>query len=269
MGWRNAQASMVLVAEVNARWPRRDKSSDGTIGDAAHAARTSDHNPWLSKGGQGIVRARDVDKDGIDAPWIVEHLRQLGARRDPRLWPNGYVIFNRRITRPDFSGWAVYRGSNPHDKHFHVSFSTDASPSGFDSTAPWGIASPVTAAARPAASSSAPAQPAPQVPEDTEMIDNHVLARGRNDFRLIVPVGSASQLLARAWISVVGNGATVTGTLYVQNDQTGIRNFTVQAAFAGGHSKRWWVELPSGTTQVGVVLDAPAGGTVAVEAKPK
>jgi hypothetical protein len=145
MSWRNCQASLVLVEEINRRWPSRDKSSDGTIGDAAHAVRTSDHNPWVVHGGIGIVRARDVDKDGIDAAWCVEHLRQLGARRDPRLYPNGYVIFNRRITKPDFSGWAVYTGSNPHDHHFHVSFTT--SPAGFDSSAPWGIA---TAPAAPA-----------------------------------------------------------------------------------------------------------------------
>lgn len=150
MAWRNAQASMVLVAEINRRWPNRDKSSDGTIGDAAHAARTSDHNPWLVKGGQGVVRARDVDKDGIDAAWIVEHLRKLGAMRDPRLWPAGYIIFNRRITKPDFSGWKTYTGSNPHDKHFHVSFSTDTSARGFDSTSGWGIASADTTVTPPA-----------------------------------------------------------------------------------------------------------------------
>lgn len=130
---------MVLAAEINARWPRRDRASDGTIGDAAHASRSSDHNPWLKKGGLGIVRARDVDKDGVDAAWIVEHLRKLGAARDPRLWPGGYIIFNRRITSPDFTRWNVYRGANPHTMHFHVSFSTDISQRGFDSTAGWGI----------------------------------------------------------------------------------------------------------------------------------
>ena len=137
MGWRNCYASVALVDEINKRWPSRDRASDGTIGDAAHATRTSDHNPWLVLGGVGIVRARDVDKDGVDAAGLVEYLRQLGAQRDNRLYPGGYVIFNRRITTPDFSGWKTYTGSNPHDKHFHVSFSTVAS--GFDSSRPWGI----------------------------------------------------------------------------------------------------------------------------------
>lgn len=138
MTWRNCQASMTLVNEINKRWPGRDKASDGTIGDAAHATRTSDHNPWYVLAGVGIVRARDVDKDGVDAAWLVEYLRTLGAKRDPRLYPGGYVIFNRRITDADFSGWHTYTGSNPHDHHFHVSFSTV--PAGFDSAAPWGIA---------------------------------------------------------------------------------------------------------------------------------
>src|SRR5690242_13851343 len=120
--WRNCAASLVLVAEINKRWPGRDKASDGTIGDAAHAVRTSDHNPWVVVDGVGVVRARDVDKDGVDAAWLVEYLRQLGAKRDPRLYPNGYVIFNRRITSPDFSTWKTYTGTNPHDHHFHVSF---------------------------------------------------------------------------------------------------------------------------------------------------
>jgi hypothetical protein len=137
MAWRNCYASVALVDELNKRWPNRDRASDGTIGDAAHATRTSDHNPWLVLGGVGIVRARDVDKDGVDAAGLVEYLRQLGAQRDNRLYPGGYVIFNRRITTPDFSGWKTYTGSNPHTAHFHVSFSTVAA--GFDSPRPWGI----------------------------------------------------------------------------------------------------------------------------------
>lgn len=135
MGWRNCAASVTLVDAINLKYPGRDKGSDGTIGDAAHAVRTSDHNPWVIVAGVGVVRARDVDKDGVDAAWIVEELRKLGQAGDPRLAGGGYVIFNRRITKPDFSGWAVYTGTNPHDKHFHVSFSRNQA--GFDSQAGW------------------------------------------------------------------------------------------------------------------------------------
>lgn len=135
MSWRNCQASLSFVAGINARWPNRDKASDGTIGNAEHAARSSDHNPWVIVAGQGVVRARDTDVDGVDAAWCVEQVRILGQQRDPRLWPNGYAIFNRRITKPDFSGWAVYKGTNPHDHHFHVSFSRDQA--GYDDQGPW------------------------------------------------------------------------------------------------------------------------------------
>lgn len=146
--WRNCTASLTLIAEVNARWPRRDKASDGTIGDAAHASRTSDHNPWIKKSpppNMGIVRARDIDVDGVDMAWLMEHLRQLGQRGDKRLTGGGYLIFNRRITKPDFTGWKAYTGANPHTSHGHISFTRD--PGAFDSTATWGIA--VTVAPSP------------------------------------------------------------------------------------------------------------------------
>lgn len=135
MAWRNCAASVTLVDAINAYYPGRDKSSDGTIGDAAHASRNSDHNPWVVVEGMGVVRARDIDKDGIDAAWCVEELRKLGAAGDPRLIDGGYLIFNRRITAPDFSEWRAYTGSNPHDKHFHISYSRKQA--GFDLQAGW------------------------------------------------------------------------------------------------------------------------------------
>jgi hypothetical protein len=80
MAWRNCNAFLLaLAAEVNACWPNRDKASDGTVGDAAHATRTSDHNPFIVVDGIGVVRARDIDKDGIDAAWLAEYLRQFGV----------------------------------------------------------------------------------------------------------------------------------------------------------------------------------------------
>lgn len=130
--WRNCGASLTLISAVNARWPGRDKSSDGTIGDQSHANRASDHNP----NAQGVVRARDIDVNGIDVGWLFEWLRQRAAG-DPRLAGGGYLILNRRITAPDFSGWRAYTGSNPHTGHGHVSFSRNAS--GYDLTAPWNL----------------------------------------------------------------------------------------------------------------------------------
>jgi hypothetical protein len=133
MAWRPCRAGVALLAEVDKRWPNRSKASDGTIGDTAHSTRTSDHNPNSA----GVVRARDITAAGIDAAWFAEWLRQKGAAKDPRLMGGGYVIFNRRITKADFSGWRVYTGQNPHVKHVHVSFSRIAT--GYDDTSVWGL----------------------------------------------------------------------------------------------------------------------------------
>jgi hypothetical protein len=135
--WRNCAASMKLLEAVNARWPDRSRASDGTIGDPAHSSRTSDHNPNTA----GVVRARDITAAGIDAAWLAEHLRRAGAAGDKRLTTGGYIIYNRRITRPDFTSWVAYTGSNPHTSHIHVSFSRD--PGGYDSTRPWVFHDPV------------------------------------------------------------------------------------------------------------------------------
>lgn len=149
MTWRLAGALVALRNGINAKWPKRDKASDGTIGDAAHALRSSDHNPWVTVAGVGVVRALDVDVDGINAAWLAEQLRKLGAAGDRRLIGGGYVIFNGRITRSDFSGWAVYTGSNPHTKHVHISFSRNVA--GFDDGRAWAFLS-------------APPAPAPKPP---------------------------------------------------------------------------------------------------------
>lgn len=138
MAWRNCEASLTLKAELDALWPERDTTSDGTIGDASHMTRDSDHNAWVVVAGVGVVRARDIDKDGVDVGWLAEWLRLKGRAGDPRLAGGGYVIWNRQITTPDFSGWKPYTGINAHKEHVHVSFSRNVA--GFDSTAPWNLA---------------------------------------------------------------------------------------------------------------------------------
>lgn len=138
MAWRTAHAIDVLRSEINLRWPDRSKVSDGTIGDAAHASRNSDHNPWVQVNGVGVVRAIDITADGIDPGAYAEHLRALGKAGDPRLVPGGYVIWNKQIAS-ERQGWAwrPYTGANGHTRHIHLSLSTK--PSGFDSRASWGI----------------------------------------------------------------------------------------------------------------------------------
>lgn len=140
MGWRLAGSIKTLRAEVNARWPDRDRTSDGTIGDADHASRSSDHNPWIKDPNtdEGVVRALDIDRDRIDAAWYAEAIRALGKGGDPRLQHGGCVIYNRLIASYS-SGWEWrrYDGPNPHTSHVHVSV-TRLHPA-YDDVSPWGI----------------------------------------------------------------------------------------------------------------------------------
>lgn len=113
--WYLAPSLVALRTEINRRWPNRDKASDGAVGDTSHQARKSDHNPDWDAG--GVVRAIDVDKDGIDVQELL-----AAVVRDPRV---AYVIWNRRIASATDDGmpwdWEPYNGSNPHDKHIHIS----------------------------------------------------------------------------------------------------------------------------------------------------
>lgn len=116
MAWRVARALDKLLAQINAYAPHRSKASDGSIGDTAHSARVSDHNP----DSRGIVHARDFTHDpkgGFDAHAFARRLANAGDRRIR------YLISSRRISNPLIGGgrWRPYSGANPHDKHAHVS----------------------------------------------------------------------------------------------------------------------------------------------------
>lgn len=124
--WKVAESLDRLLAQLNAFAPNRSKASDGSIGDAAHAARDSDHNPWLVLDGQQLVTARDFTHDpagGLDC----NRLRDvLVAARDSRI---KYLIWDRKITSGarESSPWLPrpYTGTNPHTKHLHLSVVAD------------------------------------------------------------------------------------------------------------------------------------------------
>ena len=101
-------------------YPDRDRRSDGTIGDARHSKTKSDHNPCPIT---GFVRAFDLDAslDGKDATahYLADQIR-VNAKSDKRI---AYVIFNKRIaSKRTLWRWVKYRGTNPHIKHIHISF---------------------------------------------------------------------------------------------------------------------------------------------------
>lgn len=110
MAWHLAPSLVQLRNEVNARWPRRPKGSDGTVGDTSHSARKSDHNP----NARGSVNAFDITYPGVDPKVIIAAVSKHPA--------GNYVIFNRKIyTRSN--GWKAepYSGASPHTEHLHVS----------------------------------------------------------------------------------------------------------------------------------------------------
>lgn len=143
MAYRESRATATLLDEVNDHAPNRSTISDGWIGDAAHATRTSDHNPWVKDSrGVGVVRARDFTHDprgGLDCNWLSAKLVDAFQALHPATKSGAYIIWNGRILSRDRfkEGWRTYTGSNPHSHHLHISVATAAS--GYDSTKPWGI----------------------------------------------------------------------------------------------------------------------------------
>lgn len=123
--WRVAKSLDQMLAQINQAAPHRSKASDGSIGDADHAARTSDHNPYIiDKSGYGVVRARDFTHDPLHGFDSYAFARDLVSHKEN--WPRlRYVISNYQIWT-QAHGWIAYHGSNPHDHHVHVSVPEDA-----------------------------------------------------------------------------------------------------------------------------------------------
>jgi hypothetical protein len=124
---RLVAGGVTLRNQVNKRWPKRDKRSDGWIGDKAHAGRQSDHNPDA----RGLVHALDIDAD-LDPkdPGAAQRLaNQIVAYADsviPGANRIKYVVFNDQIASGTYANsmWK-WRGSGyGHMHHIHVSFST-------------------------------------------------------------------------------------------------------------------------------------------------
>lgn len=133
MAWRRAGSLNVLGDEVHAVSPNQTIYD---IGDEAHQAEASDHNPNSA----GVVCAIDIMVgNNLDMNWLAEKIR---TSNHPDL---KYVIWNRRIASKKYNfEWRTYTGSNPHTDHIHVSVGvgTDGhSQPPYDSPNSWGISS--------------------------------------------------------------------------------------------------------------------------------
>lgn len=164
--WRCARSLDVLLDQIDAKYPRRSNRSDGSLGDAAHRARASDHNPV-----GGVVHARDFTHDprgGLDCNILAT---QLAQSKDARI---KYIIWNRR--KFENGRWRKYTGTNPHDKHLHLSVVGGRAG---DVAARWNLPMFGTTPMRPAPTSEPTPKPTPKPkpPEDELIVINKTDAR--------------------------------------------------------------------------------------------
>jgi hypothetical protein len=132
---RLVAAGVTLRAQINKRWPTREKTSDGWIGDRAHAARKSDHN----LDAHGWVHALDVDADLLGpgkkarsrkvAQELADQIVEYARSGEPGSERIKYVVFADHIASGTYSKqfWTWRKGSWGHFDHIHVSF-TDVHP---------------------------------------------------------------------------------------------------------------------------------------------
>ncbi len=115
-------AAISVLRQATALSPLRKKASDGLLPSAAHikASPNSDHNTGLA------VDLTHDPKHGIDCKELFQKFKD-----DDRV---DYLIFCGKIWSREKSkqGDRKYTGSNPHNKHLHISirpeFAKDTSP---------------------------------------------------------------------------------------------------------------------------------------------
>jgi len=127
MSWKPAAAALTLRKQVDKRWPKRDRGADGIIGDKAHQARPSDHNP----NARGYVDAIDIDADLLGsgkgravAQKLADQIVAYAASGKPGSKRIKYVVFNDQVASGTYANsmWK-WRGSGyGHYDHIHVSF---------------------------------------------------------------------------------------------------------------------------------------------------
>ena len=117
---RATPAAIAVLRQATALRPNRKKASDGLLPSAAHISQSpnSDHNT-----GYAVDLTHDP-KNSIDCFEIYEKLQS-----DKRV---KYLIFHGKIWSVK-NGESRYTGSNPHNKHLHISIKDG---SGKD-TSPW------------------------------------------------------------------------------------------------------------------------------------
>lgn len=125
MSWKPVAGIPTLQAQVNKRWPNRDKASDGVKGDAAHAARVSDHNP----DGRGYVHAVDIDEDfrgsKNDNRWFADQLIAYPRGKVGGSARFKNIVYENQVASGTYANhfWTWRDGNYGHEHHIHISFS--------------------------------------------------------------------------------------------------------------------------------------------------
>jgi hypothetical protein len=104
-------AAIAVLRQATALFPKRNKASDGLLPSAAHlkANPISEHNTGLA------VDLTHDPKNGVECSYFFEKFKE-----DERV---DYLIFNGKIWSRERreEGNRKYTGSNPHNKHLHIS----------------------------------------------------------------------------------------------------------------------------------------------------
>lgn len=130
MAWILTPALTTLRSNFNARFPNRDKTTDGTIGDWEHQQHVSSHNPDDTVGSMSEysdsdtiaeVRAIDIDKDLGDPHVTMQDVVDKILATPEDLKRLRYIIYNRTIWAKS-NGWdpVPYDGVSPHTEHVHL-----------------------------------------------------------------------------------------------------------------------------------------------------
>src|ERR1700750_684932 len=133
--WVVTPGMKTVQGAFNSAFPKRDKTSDGTIGDLAHQNESaSSHNPditgraeWKDGDNKNEVRAVDIDSDlrdasgsGITMEIVVQYLVSMGRAGKLAKYLR-YLIYNKRIWSAS-DDWVTrsYTGASAHTEHLHV-----------------------------------------------------------------------------------------------------------------------------------------------------
>ncbi len=129
------KAGVTLRNQINERFPKRLKDSDGWVGDARHQARagwgTNGKGSYHTPDPAGIVHAIDVDEDfgapGDNMKFAKELAAYCKAGKDKgRI---AHIVYEDKVASPR-TGWVFAGSGYAHSHHIHISFTVKAEKDG-------------------------------------------------------------------------------------------------------------------------------------------